>query len=256
MMRKRYVVGNWKMHTTRKEAEQLARSVARSVGGEQRVQVVLCPPAPYLAIVRDAIQGSSVLLGAQNCYHEAKGAFTGEISPAMLIDMGCTHVILGHSERRRLADFHESSELIHKKVMQALKLGLHVIVCAGETKAERDAGREYEVVSEQLRDSLKDYPLDRLSQLTVAYEPVWAIGTGVNATPEQAQDMHLFTRSRAAAVCGEAKANDVSLLYGGSVKPDNAAVLMDQPDVDGVLVGGASLLADDFLKIIAAALPK
>src|SRR5579859_2313834 len=149
-MRKRYVVGNWKMHTSRKEAETLARTVAQAVGGDQRVQVILCPPAPYLAVVRDAIHGSSVLLGAQNCYCEPKGAFTGEVSPLMLVDMGCTHVILGHSERRRLADFHESSELINRKVKLALELGLNVIVCAGETKAERDAGREQEVVAEQL----------------------------------------------------------------------------------------------------------
>lgn len=253
-MRKRYVVGNWKMCTTRKEAEALAWAVAQGVGDEKRVQVVLCPPAPYLGVVRDAIQGSSVLLGAQNCYHETKGAFTGEVSPAMLVDMGCTHVILGHSERRRIADFHESSELINKKVKRALETGLNVIVCAGETKAERDAGREQEVVVEQLRESLQDYPLDRVSQLIIAYEPVWAIGTGVNATPEQAQAMHHLTRTRVAGVCGEAKAQQLSLLYGGSVKPDNAAVLMGQADIDGVLVGGASLSADDFLKIIAAAL--
>jgi triosephosphate isomerase len=252
-MRKRYVVGNWKMNTSRKEAETLARTVVQAAGSDQRVQVILCPPFPYLSIVRDVIQGSSILLGAQNCYCEAKGAFTGEISPAMLVDLGCTHVILGHSERRRLHDFHESSELINRKVKKGLEAGLNVIVCAGETTEERDAGREIEVVGEQLRESLKDYPLDRISQLIIAYEPVWAIGTGVIATPEQAQAMHQLTRTRVGAVCGEAKAAHLSLLYGGSVKPDNAAKTMCQPDVDGVLVGGASLIADDFLKIIKAA---
>src|SRR5205807_3024554 len=143
-----------------KEAETLARIVAQGVGDDQRVQVILCPPAPYLAVVRDAIQGSSVLLGAQNCYCELKGAYTGEVSPLMLVDMGCTHVILGHSERRRLPDFHEPSELINKKVKAALDAGLNVVVCAGETKEERDAGKAHEVVAEQLRASLKDYPLD------------------------------------------------------------------------------------------------
>ncbi len=249
-MRRKYAVGNWKMNTTRREAHDLARAVADHVRTD-RIQVVLCPPFPYLGVVQDAIKGSSVVLGAQNCYCETKGAFTGEVSPTMLVDLGCRYVILGHSERRRLKDFAEQSELINRKVMRALEAGLTVIVCAGETGEERAAGRAQDVVSEQLRDSLMGFPLDRLPQLTVAYEPVWAIGTGVTATPQQAQEMHLFTRSRAATLWGE-KAQKLSLLYGGSVTKDNAVSLLAQQDVDGVLVGGASLKVDQFTAIIDA----
>jgi triosephosphate isomerase len=249
--RRTYVVGNWKMYTTPASAIELASAVASGVGGEDRVEVVVCPPFPYLAAVGQVLHGSKVKLGAQNCYHEQEGAFTGEVSPAMLAEMGCDYVILGHSERRRILG--ESSSFIHKKVFKAVEAGLKVIVCAGETKAERDAGQAHAVVEEQLRESLKDFPRDRLDRLILAYEPVWAIGTGVNATPQQAQDMHVYVRQKGAAAVGEAKAREVSILYGGSVKPDNAADLLAQPDVDGVLVGGASLKDDQFLAIVRAA---
>lgn len=252
-MRRTFVVGNWKMYTSPSSAIELATAVASGVGGDDRVSVVLCPPFPFLAMVGQVLRGSKLALGAQNCYHEAEGAFTGEVSPTMLTDMGCSYVILGHSERRRILG--EPSTLINKKVHKAVEKGLKVIVCAGETKSERDAGQAHEVVETQLRDSLHGFPHDKLNQLIVAYEPVWAIGTGVNATPEQAQDMHAFVRQQVAKVIGEAKAAELSLLYGGSVKPDNAATLLGQADVDGVLVGGASLKADQFLPIFRAALP-
>jgi triosephosphate isomerase (TIM) len=251
-VRKTYVVGNWKMYTTPSSAIELASGVAVGVGTESRAEVVVCPPFPFLANVSHVLRGSKVKLGGQNCYHEKEGAFTGEVSPAMLADMGCEYVLLGHSERRRVLG--ESSAFIHKKVLRAVEAGLKVIVCAGETKAERDAGQAEQVVEEQLRESLRGFPQDRLDQLILAYEPVWAIGTGVNATPQQAQEMHLYVRRRVAAHLDEAKAQAMSLLYGGSVKPDNAAVLLANPDVDGVLVGGASLNADHFLSIFRAAL--
>jgi len=252
-MRKRYVVGNWKMCTTPSSAVELATAVAAGVGGDTRAEVVVCPPFPFLGMVGQALRGKSVKLGGQNCYPEKEGAFTGEVSPTMLVDVGCEYVILGHSERRRILG--EPSEFINKKVHKAVEVGLKVIVCAGETKSERDAGQARAVVEEQLRESLKGYPRDRLDQLVMAYEPVWAISTGVNATAEQAQDMHLFVRQKVADVIGEARAQTLSILYGGSVKPDNAAALMAPPDVDGVLVGGASLKAELFLPIFRAALP-
>jgi triosephosphate isomerase (TIM) len=252
-MRKRFVVGNWKMYTTPATALELASAVAAGVGSEERVQVVLCPPFPFLATVGQVLRGSKVLLGGQNCYLKQEGAFTGEVSPRMLRDMGCEYVILGHSERRRIIG--ESSSFVNEKVHAAVQAGLNVIVCVGETKQERDAGQAHQIVDEQLRESLKGFPLDRLDLLSIAYEPVWAIGTGVNASPEQAQEVHAMTRQKAAAVCGDEKACNLSLLYGGSVKPDNAAVLMSQLDVDGVLVGGASLNAEHFLAIFRAALP-
>jgi triosephosphate isomerase len=221
------------------------------MGTKARVEVVVCPPFPFLAAVGQVLRGSKVKLGGQNCYHETEGAFTGEVSPTMLLDMGCEYVILGHSERRRILG--EPSSFINKKVLKAVEAGLKVIVCAGETKAERDAGQAHAIVEEQLRESLKGLPQDRLDRLVMAYEPVWAIGTGVNATPQQAQDMHLYVRQKVAAQIGEKKAEELSLLYGGSVKPDNAAELLSQPDVDGVLVGGASLKADQFQSILQAA---
>jgi triosephosphate isomerase len=251
-MRKKLVVGNWKMYTTRDSAVKLARDVAAHVTPDRRTQVILCPPFPYLAALHDAIEGTPVLLGAQNCYHATEGAFTGEVSPKMLLDVGCKYVILGHSERRRVLG--ESSQYINRKVLCAVEAGLKVIVCAGETKEERNAGQAQAVVEEQLRESLKGFDRSRLDDLVLAYEPVWAIGTGVNASPQQAQDMHVTVRRKVADVIGEEKSQELLILYGGSVKPENAVALMGQPDVDGVLVGGASLKADQFLAIYNAAL--
>lgn len=252
-MRKKLVAGNWKMFTNTAAARQLAAAVAQGVGGEARAQVLVCPPFPYLLPVAEALKGSSVLLGGQNCWTAAEGAFTGETSPTMLLDTGCQYVLLGHSERRQIIG--EPSGLVNRKLLPATEAGLCAVLCVGETLPERESGRAFAVVEEQLRISLTGYPRERLGQLVLAYEPVWAIGTGRNATPAQAQEMHAHLRQQLAGpFAGEAPS--LRILYGGSVKPENAAELMSQPDVDGVLVGGASLKADQFLAIFRAALPK
>jgi triosephosphate isomerase len=252
-MRKKFIAGNWKMFTTASSATALARAVAQGVGSEDRVSVAVCPPFPYLERVREALRGSNVALGAQNLYPEREGAFTGEVSPGMLSDVGCKYVILGHSERRHKLG--ETDEFINRKVLAALKAGLQVMVCVGETLAEREAGKMEEVVTSQLTGGLAQIAREVMSRLSIAYEPVWAIGTGRNATPEQAQLAHAFIRRQIAdQVSGEVAAALV-IQYGGSVKADNAASLMSQPDVDGALVGGASLKADEFLAIVRAAIP-
>ncbi|HEV3116110.1 MAG TPA: triose-phosphate isomerase [Gemmataceae bacterium] len=251
-MRKKFVAGNWKMFTTASSATALARAVAQGVGSEDRVSVAVCPPFPYLERVRDALRGSNVALGAQNLYPEREGAFTGEVSPGMLADVGCKYVILGHSERRHKLG--ETDEFINRKVLAALQAGLQVILCVGETLAEREAGKMEEVVTTQLAGGLTQIGREMMSRLSIAYEPVWAIGTGRNATPEQAQLAHAFIRRQIAdQISGEVAAALV-IQYGGSVKADNATSLLSQPDVDGALVGGASLKADEFLAIVRAAI--
>jgi triosephosphate isomerase len=253
IMRKKFVAGNWKMYTTMATALQLAAAVVRGLGDEQRVAVAVCPPAPYLTVVGDILKGGPIALGAQNCYHEKEGAFTGEISPAMLVDVGCRYVILGHSERRHKLG--ESDAFINRKVHAALAAGLEVILCLGETLEERQANRTEAVLDAQLNGSLAGLDAAGLRRVVLAYEPVWAIGTGVNATPEQAQQAHAFVRGRIRQQFGEESAAALPIQYGGSVKPDNAASLFRQPDVDGGLIGGASLNADQFLAIVRAALP-
>ncbi len=251
-MRKKFVAGNWKMFTTAAIAQQLAKAVVLGLGGEDRVDVAICPPFPYLSHVAAILRGSKVALGAQNVYPEMEGAFTGEVSLSMLLDVGCRHVIIGHSERRhKLA---ETDQLINRKVRAALTAGLGVILCVGETLEERDAGRTESVLGKQLADGLAGVMIQIMSRLVIAYEPVWAIGTGRNATPEQAQQAHAFIRRQIAAEFGEKTAAALPIQYGGSVKPDNAAALLWQPDVDGALVGGASLQAESFLTIVRAAL--
>jgi triosephosphate isomerase len=253
-MRKPFVAGNWKMFTTGATAHQLATAVVLGLGTENRVQVTVCPPFPYLSRVADALRGSAVTLGAQNLYPEKEGAFTGEVSPTMLLDVGCRWVILGHSERRhKLA---ESDAFINQKIRAALAAGLQVIFCIGETLQEREANRTEAVLEGQLVHGLAALKGDQLGALVIAYEPVWAIGTGRNATPEQAQDAHAYIRRRIAQSFGEERADALPIQYGGSVKAENAGTLMACPDVDGALVGGASLQADLFLAIIRAALPK
>jgi triosephosphate isomerase (TIM) len=204
--------------------------------------------------VGDVLRGSAIALGAQNLYPEKEGAFTGEVSPTMLLDVGCRYVILGHSERRHKLG--ESDAFINQKVRAALAAGLEVIFCIGETLPEREANRTEAVLETQLSHGLAGLKGEHLDSLVIAYEPVWAIGTGRNATPEQAQDAHAFIRRRIARSFGEEQANALPIQYGGSVKPDNAGSLMACPDVDGALVGGASLIADQFLAIVRAALPK
>jgi len=248
-MRKPFVAGNWKMHNTLAEARALAKAVWNGLRGKTRVDVALCPPFTALATVAEAIKESPLKLGGQNCYFEPKGAFTGEVSAPMLADAGCTCVIIGHSERRQV--FGENGDLLHKKVRAALQAGLDVIYCVGEPLEERETGRTEAVVARHLDEVLAgDIPPSRL---TVAYEPVWAIGTGRTATPEQAQEVHAFIRPRLAKVFGADAASAMRIQYGGSVKPSNAAGLMACPDIDGALVGGACLVAADFLAIIAAA---
>jgi triosephosphate isomerase (TIM) len=249
-MRKKFIAGNWKMNKRSIDGELLAAAVVKGLGNETRVTVAVCPPFAYLTRVAQAVKGSPVALGAQNCYPKDDGAFTGEVSPAMLIDVGCEYVIVGHSERRQF--FAETNEFINAKVHAALNARLKVILCIGETLDERKANRTEAVLDTQLTGSLAGVTADHLKKIVVAYEPVWAIGTGVNATPQQAQDAHAFIRRRVAHLCGDAAAQALVIQYGGSVKADNAATLLSQPDVDGALVGGASLKAEDFLAIVHA----
>jgi triosephosphate isomerase len=252
MPRTKFVVGNWKMYTTIDQARDLAAAVVRDLGGEDRVRVAVCPPFPWLTAVAELVAHSPVELGAQNCYPANEGAFTGEVSPIMIREAGCRYVILGHSERRH--GLGESDEFIRRKVRFALDTGLDVILCVGETLAEREAGQLHDVTSRQLTSALDGLERERVARrLTIAYEPIWAIGTGHNATPEQAQEAHRFLRDRLRGMFGEETAEAVPISYGGSVKPENAAAIMGQPDVDGALVGGASLKAESFLAIVWAA---
>jgi triosephosphate isomerase len=252
-MRKKFIAGNWKMYTDTAGARQLAAGVVQGLGKEGRVTVAVCPPLPYLGAVAEVLRGSPVGLGAQNVYPENEGAFTGEVSPAMLRDVGCRYVIVGHSERRHKLG--ETDEFINRKVRAALAGGLQVILCVGETLEEREADRTEGVLNEQLTGGLAEVPAEALRGVVLAYEPVWAIGTGRNATPAQAQEAHAFLRRRVGELCGADAAKGLLIQYGGSVKPDNAASLLRQPDVDGALVGGASLKADQFLAIVRAGLP-
>ena len=251
MARKKFVAGNWKMYKTSAEARALAAGIKAGVGADDRVSVALCPPFPWLSLVAETVKGSPIAVGAQDVYPETEGAFTGEVSPAMLLDAGCKYVIVGHSERRTVIG--EKDDLINAKVKFALKSGLNVIFCIGETLQERDANKTEFILDNQLTWGLRDLPKDQLDRLVIAYEPVWAINTGRNATPEQAQQAHVFVRWRFSQLFSNDAAQKLTIQYGGSVKPNNAKELMSQADVDGALVGGASLLADSFLAIINAA---
>jgi triosephosphate isomerase (TIM) len=249
-MRKPLIAGNWKMNTTCESGVALARKIAEDSPAYGAVDLLVCPPSVYLLPVRDAIAGGSVFLGAQNMYHEASGAFTGELSAAMLKDVGATFVILGHSERRHILG--ETDEAINKKTLAAHAAGLTPIVCVGEKLDEREAGKTADVIRTQFDGSLKGLTAAQVAATVIAYEPVWAIGTGKVATPQQAQEVHADLRKLLAERYNAETAEVVRILYGGSVKPDNAAELLKQPDVDGALVGGACLKADDFLAIAAA----
>ena len=245
-MRTPMIAGNWKMNTTVSEAVALVRKMHSELDAIANVDKVICPPFVSLAAVKEIINGSSIKLGAQNLYFEEKGAYTGEISPLMLVDL-CEFVIIGHSERRQY--FKETGDIVNKKVKAALKVRLKPILCVGERLAEKEAGRTKEVIAEQLQSSLAgiDFP----SGLTVAYEPIWAIGTGRAATGEQANGTIGFIRQGIARLYTEAVAQEMRILYGGSVIADNAAEFIEQPEIDGALVGGASLKADQFLSIVA-----
>lgn len=246
-----FIAGNWKMNpTTAQAAVELAEQIKAGVSLSFPIHVALCPPSLFLTEVDRALDGSPIGLGAQNLHHEPKGAFTGELSAPMLIDVGCTHVIIGHSERRQF--FGETDAGVNVKIQAALKSALLPIVCVGETRQERDSGQTETVVRTQLEGGLADLTPDQISRITLAYEPVWAIGTGLTATPQQAQDVHAFIRSWLAARFGEAISQRVVIQYGGSVKADNALTLLTQPDIDGALVGGASLIHADFQAILDA----
>ncbi len=252
MARKKFVCGNWKMHRTAAEARALVREVRAAADGlADRVDVAVVPPFTALSAAAEALSGSKVGLGAQNLHWEAQGAFTGEISAAMLAEAGCRYVLCGHSERRQL--FGDTDEWVRRKAAAALAAGLHPIVCVGETLPERESGRTLEVVGRQVRTALAGLTPAQVGALTVAYEPVWAIGTGRTATAAQAQEVHAALRAILRELA-PAAADSIRILYGGSVKPDNAAELMGQPDVDGALVGGASLKALDFTGIIQGAI--
>jgi triosephosphate isomerase len=250
-MRQPFIAGNWKMFTNTATARDLAAAIVKGVASSTSVRVAVCPPFPYLATVADALRGSSVALGAQNCYPEKEGAFTGEVSPAMLVDVGCRWVILGHSERRHVLC--ENDAFINRKIKSALTSGLGVIFCVGETLQEREENHTEQVLDAQLTGGLAGLGAAEIGKIVVAYEPVWAIGTGKNATPEQAQQAHAFIRGQIGKRFGESAAAALLIQYGGSAKPENVASLLSQPDVDGALVGGASLKAEQFLAIVKAA---
>jgi len=252
MSRTKIVAGNWKMNLDRAKARELAAAVAARRGEAAAVELVLCPPALYVESVGAVLASakSDVGLGAQNMHDKASGAFTGEVAPPMLVDTGCRYVILGHSERRTL--FGETDAAVNAKAKAALVAGLVPIVCVGETLEEREAGRTAAVVTGQVQGSLAGLSPADLEKVVVAYEPVWAIGTGKVATPEQAQEVHALIRGLLGKLASPEIAARVRIQYGGSVKPDNAADLARQPDIDGALVGGASLKADDFLGIARA----
>jgi triosephosphate isomerase len=249
-MRKKFIAGNWKMNLDRAGAVALAEAVVKRAGEFPQVDVAICPPFVYLEAVQKVRLGSPVALGAQNVFHEAKGAFTGEISPGMLRDVGCKYVILGHSERRDIMG--ESSVEVNQKLSAALKAGLSPIVCVGEHLDEREAGHTADVIRAQFEGSFAGLSAEQMQKTVIAYEPVWAIGTGKVATPQQADEVHADLRKLIEVRYNAEVASAVRILYGGSVKPTNAGELMVQPNIDGALVGGASLLSDDFLGIIAS----
>jgi triosephosphate isomerase len=249
--RPKFIIGNWKMNTTFAEAGRLAKAVVDGMRMEDQVCVAICPPFPYLALVGEILKGSHVALGAQNLYPEKEGAFTGEVSPTMLLDVGCKYVILGHSERRHKLG--ETDGFINQKVLIALAASLNVILCVGETLDQRKTGQTETVLDRQLVQGLAGLSADTLPRLIVAYEPVWAIGsTGHNATPQQVQEAHAVIRRGFGQMFGQKAAQSLPIQYGGSVKPDNAAALFSRQGVDGALLGGASLIADQFIAIVQA----
>jgi triosephosphate isomerase (TIM) len=247
-MRKALIAGNWKMHCTAAQAVALVKRLRGLLADGFEAEVVVCPPFTALSAVAGALEGSRIGLGAQNMHWEKEGAYTGEVSPVMLAEFGCRYVILGHSERRQY--FGEPDHQINRKVRAALEHGLMPILCVGETLVEREDGRTLQVIDGQLRGGLSDVPPGMGTAVALAYEPVWAIGTGQTATPEQAETVHAFIRKRLGEFWGEAAASAVRILYGGSVKPDNIDALMAEPDIDGALVGGGSLKADAFARIV------
>ena len=250
-MRRPFIAGNWKMNTRSDSGASLVGDLVAAVGDCADCDVAVCPPSVYLASVASVTKGTAVGLGGQNLYAAGDGAYTGEVNADMLIDVGCKYVILGHSERRALMG--EDDAAVSQKLHASLDGGLVPIVCVGETLEERESDKTTEVVSGQIRGSLKGLTAEQAAGIVVAYEPVWAIGTGKTASPEQAEEVHAMLRGLLAELFGQEVADQIRLQYGGSVKPGNAAELLSQPNIDGALVGGASLKADDFAAIIQAA---
>ena len=249
--RKPIIAGNWKMYKTAADAVALVSALKKEVTGLTKSEIVICPPFTALAVVTGALAGSNIQLGAQNVHWEKEGAFTGEIAPAMLKELGVRYAIVGHSERRQF--FGETDAGVNKRAKAALANGLRPIVCVGELLAERETGKTETVVAGQVRGSLAGFDKYQILETVIAYEPVWAIGTGKTASPAQAQEVHALIRRLLVELFGADLAGTVRLQYGGSVKPDNAKELLGQPDIDGALVGGASLKAADFAAIIKAA---
>lgn len=252
-MRKPIIAGNWKMHKTKSESVTLASDIVKLLPPSIEVEAVICPTFVTLDAVREELKNTSIQLGAQTLHFEDSGAFTGEISGPMLKAIGCQYVIIGHSERRQY--FGETNESVHKKVVAALKAGLIPIVCVGETLGERETNQTFSVIETQLKEGLISLNHAFSGPLVIAYEPVWAIGTGKVATPQEAQQVHLFIRQTLTSILGTANADRIQIQYGGSVKPDNIQALMQEPDIDGALVGGASLDAHSFVALVKNATP-
>jgi len=242
------IAGNWKMNKTTAEARDLAAKLIPLVSGVKDRDIVLAPTFTALQAVSDAIKDTNMALSAQNLFWEDKGAFTGEISAEMLLDLGCKYVIIGHSERRQY--FGETDETVNKKVRQALNKGLLPIVCVGELLSEREAGKANEVIGRQVTGALKGVTAAEMQKIVIAYEPVWAIGTGKTATPDQANEIHLFIRQKVKAMYSAEVAGALRIQYGGSVTPENVSTLMAMPDIDGALVGGASLKPESFAALV------
>ena len=247
--RRPFIAGNWKMFKTCPEAVETAGQLVKLLSTTTDIDVMIAPSFTALAQVSDVVKGSCVSLGAQNLFWEAQGAFTGEISPAMLVSAGCKYVIIGHSERRQY--FNETDKTVNKRIKAAFDNDLIPVMCVGESEKERESKNTFSVLDKQLKMGLEDFSSDDLKRLVIAYEPVWAIGTGKTATSEQAQEVHQFLRSVLEKSFGNMLAKSIRILYGGSVKPNNIAELMAMPDVDGALVGGASLDPETFSKIVS-----
>ena len=255
LMRKPFIAGNWKMNTSRTSGPELVQGMAKGMANidAKKVDTAVIPPFVYISAAVAAATNSGIAVGAQDIYFEEKGAFTGEISAAMLKDIGCTYALCGHSERRHVIG--ETDEIVNKKVTATINGGLLPILCVGELLEEREANKTDEVVTRQIREGFKGLSAEKAEAVTIAYEPVWAIGTGKTATKEQAQEVHAMIRKLIAEMYDQNIADAMRIQYGGTAKPSNAAELMSQPDIDGLLVGGASLKAEDFLGIIEASIP-
>lgn len=247
-MRQLIIAGNWKMNKNISESIELANSLKRSLADIVEIEIVLCPPFTSLSDVKEVVMDTNIRLGAQDVYWESQGAFTGEVSATMLKNVGCAYCIVGHSERRQF--FGETNQTVNKKAKALLREGIKPIVCVGEKLEERKANKTFDVIKDHVENSLAGLTEDEMLKVVIAYEPVWAIGTGINATKEQAEEVHKYIRGLLAKMYDSDIANQVRIQYGGSVKPENIKELITQPDVDGALVGGASLKADSFAGII------